>query len=415
MEFELGEEFAKKMDKADPLRKYRKAFHFPKHNGKQAVYLCGNSLGLQPKAVKSRVKEELKSWKKNGVEGHFKDTKWVDYHTYPSTLMANIVGGLSKEVVLMNTLTVNLHLLMISFYRPTSARFKVLIEGKAFPSDQYAVKSQIRMRGYDPDESLLEIYPDEYGVISTERIIEVIQENKNTLALVLLGGVNYYTGQVFDLEKIARITKEAGAYIGYDLAHAVGNIPLRLHDWNVDFAVWCTYKYLNSGPGAIAGAFIHEKHLERDDFDRLEGWWGTKRETRFLMKSEFEASGTSESWQLSNIPVLSTAPIIASLELFDEIGMEKLREKSVHLTSYLEFLLDQLNHPNIWITPPAEVRGCQISIHVREHARDLYEKISENGVICDFREPDVIRIAPVPIYNSYSDVYRFCEILKKQL
>ncbi len=408
-----SEEYAKKMDNKDDLAEYRQRFHIPPHGDGESIYLCGNSLGLQPRTVREAMERELHSWEKNGVEGHFKDTRWVSYHEDLGKLMAPIVGALEEEVVIMNTLTVNLHLMMVSFYRPTNTRYKIMIEGSAFPSDQYAMKSQLRFHGYE--NALIELFPREgEGYLRHEDIVESIVKHGDSLALVMLGGVNYYTGQVFDMEDITRVAHRVGAVVGYDLAHAVGNIPLNLHEWEVDFAVWCTYKYLNSGPGAIAGAFVHQKHLGKD-LQRFAGWWGHDKSRRFLMEPNFVPMKTAEAWQLSNAPIFSMTPIRESLKIFNEVGMERLREKSVKLTGYLEFLLDSIDSDQIWISPPSEIRGCQISIHVRADGKKLFDKLTEEGVICDWREPDVIRVAPVPLYNSFMDIYRFYRIMAKNL
>ena len=413
MEFLPSEEYAKKMDNKDDLAEYRQRFHIPPHGDGESIYLCGNSLGLQPRTVREAMERELHSWEKNGVEGHFKDTRWVSYHEDLGKLMAPIVGALEEEVVIMNTLTVNLHLMMVSFYRPTSTRYKIMIEGSAFPSDQYAMKSQLRFHGHE--NALIELYPREgEGHLRHEDIVESIVKHGDSLALVMLGGVNYYSGQVFDMEDITRVAHRVGAVVGYDLAHAVGNIPLNLHEWEVDFAVWCTYKYLNSGPGAIAGAFVHQKHLGKD-LQRFAGWWGHDKSRRFLMEPDFVPMKTAEAWQLSNAPIFSMTPIRESLKIFNEVGMERLREKSMKLTGYLEFLLDSIDNDQIWISPPSEIRGCQISIHVRTNGKKLFDKLTEEGVICDWREPDVIRVAPVPLYNSFMDIYRFYRIMAKNL
>lgn len=408
-----SEEYAKKMDNKDDLAEYRQRFHIPPHGDGESIYLCGNSLGLQPRTVREAMERELHSWEKNGVEGHFKDTRWVSYHEDLGKLMAPIVGALEEEVVIMNTLTVNLHLMMVSFYRPTNTRYKIMIEGSAFPSDQYAMKSQLRFHGHE--NALIELYPREgEGYLRHEDIVESIVKHGDSLALVMLGGVNYYSGQVFDMEDITRVAHRVGAVVGYDLAHAVGNIPLNLHEWEVDFAVWCTYKYLNSGPGAIAGAFVHQKHLGKD-LQRFAGWWGHDKSRRFLMEPDFVPMKTAEAWQLSNAPIFSMTPIRESLKIFNEVGMERLREKSMKLTGYLEFLLDSIDNNQIWISPPSEIRGCQISIHVRTNGKKLFDKLTEEGVICDWREPDVIRVAPVPLYNSFMDIYRFYRIMAKNL
>lgn len=415
MDFKRDKAFAKKLDDQDDLSKYRKEFFIPPHKDGESIYLCGNSLGLQPRSVREAIERELMSWEVNGVEGHFKDTKWVSYHEEIGELMAPIVGGESNEVVVMNTLTVNLHLLMVSFYRPNPKRYKIVIEGSAFPSDQYAVKSQLQFHGFDPKDALIELHPrSNEGYIRTEDILATFEQNADEIALVMLGGVNYYSGQVFEMNIITKKAHEIGAVVGFDLAHAVGNVPLELHKWGVDFAVWCTYKYLNSGPGAIAGAFIHNKHLDKN-LIRFAGWWGHDKSRRFQMEPDFIPMKSAEGWQLSNSPIFSMTPIKESLKIFNEVGMERLREKSKLLTSYLEFLLNSLESDRIWLSPPFKIRGSQISVHVREDGKELFEKITKEGVICDWREPDVIRVAPVPLYNSFTDIYNFYRILKRNL
>lgn len=418
--FETSQEFAQKMDEQDPLRSYREQFFMPKHtDGNDILYFCGNSLGLQPKKVEAYLQQELSDWKKYGVEGHFHaKNAWMPYHEFFSEKLSKIVGAQENEVVVMNTLTTNLHLMMVSFYRPTAKRNKIVIEAAAFPSDKYAVASQIRFHGYNPDESMIQLTPREgEETLRTEDVEAVIREHGDEIALVMIGGVNYYTGQFFDLEYIAKVGHEVGAMVGYDLAHAVGNVVLKLHDWNVDFAVWCHYKYLNSGPGAIAGAFVHDKHLRDPNIPRFEGWWGTDKKTRFLMEDTFDPMPSAESWQLSNAPVFSMTPLLASLELFAEVGMEKLNEKSATMTAYLEYLLMQIDTDRIRIITPQSQkdRGCQLSIQVKNGNKALFDTITAKGVIADWREPDVIRVAPVPMYNSFMDVYNFVEILKASL
>ncbi|MCY3413440.1 MAG: kynureninase [Candidatus Heimdallarchaeota archaeon] len=410
--------YAIQLDEEDTLKQYRQQFHIPQHNGKDAIYLNGNSLGLQPKSTKDVLDTHMESWKNFAVEGWFKDQRWVDLHKSLCKLMAPIVGAQEHEVVLMNSLTVNLHLLMVSFYRPTDKRNKILIEGKAFPSDQYAVKSQIEFHGYDPKKALIEVKPDQTGVIDQRQIVNIIEKRGDEIALLLLGGVNYYTGQIMDMELITKHAHKKGITVGFDLAHAVGNIPLDLHEWKVDFAVWCTYKYLNSGPGAIAGAYIHESYLTdelRDRLPRLEGWWGVNLEKRFLMEDTFESYNSVQSWQVSTPAILSLVPIIPSLEIFKEVGMRNLRSKSMKLTGYLEQLLHTLETDKISITPPATIRGSQISVHIKKNGKKLYDELLNQGVICDWREPDVIRIAPVPLYNTFTDVYDFYEVLRNNL
>lgn len=414
--FEANLEYAQSLDQVDILYSFRERFLFPQHNGKNACYLCGNSLGLQPKSVGYLMNLELEDWAKYGVEGHFKARNpWFSYHSMFTERLAKIVGAKKNEVVAMNTLTVNLHLLMTSFYRPEGKRYKILMEAGAFPSDQYAVESQVRMHGYDPEDAIIEIAPKEGAyIIEEEDILKVISDTNGELALVMIGGVNYYTGQFFDLKKISEAAHRVGAYVGFDLAHAVGNIPLQLHDWNVDFACWCSYKYLNSGPGGVGGAYVHEHHATNPKVFRLAGWWGNDEETRFKMEKGFVPKNTAESWQMSNAPVFNMVAHHAALDIFDKAGMAALREKSEKLTAYLEFLLNQItNLPFIIITPgQPQRRGCQLSLLFQERGKEVFDKLTEQGVIADWREPNVIRIAPVPLYNTFEDAYRFYEILR---
>ena len=425
LKFESNESFAREMDKTDLLKNFRDKFYIPKQpNGENVIYLTGNSLGLQPKTTRRYIEQELKDWETFGVEGHFHaKNPWLSYHELLTDSMARIVGAKSVETVVMNSLTVNLHLLMISFYRPTRTRNKIIIEGGAFPSDQYAVKSQIlfhcdaetRRRGDAVKNRLIELKPrDGETTLRIEDIEQTIIENGDSIALVLLGGVNYYTGQAFDMKRITEIGHRVGAVVGFDLAHAAGNIELNLHDWNVDFAAWCSYKYLNSGPGGIAGVFVHERHAENFDLPRFAGWWGHDKGTRFLMGDEFVPIKGAEGWQLSNPPILQLAALKASLDIFEEAGMKNLREKSIKITAYLEFLLNEIHDERISIiTPPDPTeRGCQISIRVKNADKDLFKSLSAKSVIADWREPDVIRVAPVPLYNSFADVWKFVEILK---
>lgn len=412
--------FAKELDGKDNLRSYRDRFLFPKHEGKEVVYFTGNSLGLQPSTTLSYLQQELNDWARFGVEGHFlAKNPWLSYHELLTDKMAKIVGALPQETVMMNQLTVNLHLLMVSFYRPSAKRFKILCEAKAFPSDQYALQSQIKFHGYTSEEALIEIAPrlGEYH-IREEDIFSAIEKNKESIALIMIGGVNYFTGQVFDMKAITAAGHAAGAIVGFDLAHAAGNIKLQLHDWNVDFAAWCSYKYLNSGPGSVAGAFVHEKHLKNTDLPMFAGWWGHDKKTRFLMDSTFVPMQTAERWQLSNAPILSMAACRASLAIFDEVGMDALIDKSQHLVSYLEFIIQEVNKEKnncLEIITPKQNRGCQLSIVAHGYGKALYTKLIENGVIPDWREPNVIRCAAIPLYNSFEDMYRFGEILKKVL
>jgi kynureninase len=418
--FEKSLAFAQYLDANDPLSEYRAQFHLPKHtDGSDILYFCGNSLGLQPKKVADYLMQELEDWKTHGVEGHFNaKNAWMPYHEFFSKKLSKVVGAQENEVVVMNTLTANLHFMMVSFYRPDAKRNKIIIEGAAFPSDKYAVASQIRFHGFDPAESLIQLRPRPgEETLRTEDIEAVMRDNADSVALLMLGGVNYYTGQFFDLEYLAKVGHEIGAMVGYDLAHAAGNVELKLHDWEVDFAVWCHYKYLNSGPGAIAGAFVHQKHLNDPNIPRFEGWWGTDKKARFLMKDTFEPMPSAESWQLSNAPVFSMTPLLASLELFEEIGIQKLNEKSRQMTAYLEFLLLQIDNDRIRIITPSNPkdRGCQLSIQVQNGNKTIFDRITAQGVVADWREPDVIRVAPVPLYNSYMDVFKFVNILKDSL
>lgn len=420
LQFKNSRSFAQILDAKDPLRHFKNRFHIPKHkNGKPCVYLCGNSLGLQPKTTRAYVEQELKDWEKLGVEGHFHaKNPWLSYHEYLTDKTAKIVGAKTGEVVNMNSLTVNLHLMMVTFYRPTAKRHKILIEQSAFPSDQYAVSSQIRFHGFDPRTSLIEMKPREgEDIIRTEDIEKKIVKEGDSIALVLFGGINYYTGQVFDMQRITKAAHAKGCIAGFDLAHAAGNIVMKLHDWDVDFAVWCTYKYLNSGPGSIAGCFVNERHTKNSELNRFAGWWGHDKKTRFLMGPDFHPILTAEGWQLSNPPILQLASLNASLAVFDEAGMPALRRKSELLTAYLDFLINELNNRHISIITPyeADQRGCQLSIRFGQYGKKIFKNLIHHGVICDWREPDVIRIAPVPLYNSFLDVHTFVQILKQTL
>jgi kynureninase len=440
--FESTENFALRMDEQDALKNFREKFYIPKQaNGENVLYFTGNSLGLQPKTAREYIGQELKDWETFGVEGHFHaKNPWMPYHENLSDSMAKIIGAKPIETVVMNSLTVNLHLLMVSFYRPEGKRNKIVIEKNAFPSDQYAVGSQIKFhkvlspafRRQDvenqsipntnekPPEgrtqnALIELAPREgETTLRAEDIEQTLRENGEEIALILLGGVNYYTGQAFDMKRLTEIGHEIGAVVGFDLAHAAGNIELSLHDWNVDFAAWCSYKYLNSGPGGIAGVFVHERHAENFDLPRFAGWWGHDKETRFLMGDEFVPIKGAEGWQLSNPPIFQLAALRASLDIFDEAGMINLREKSAKLTNYLEFLLSEIHDERISIITPKDEnqRGCQLSIRVKNADKSLFKAISTRGVIADWREPDVIRVAPVPLYNSFTDCRKFAEILK---
>jgi len=423
MTFSTDEAFARRLDAEDPLREFRDRFHIPSgRDGKPLIYLAGNSLGLMPKTARKVVQQELDDWAKLAVDAHLgAKTPWYSYHETLREPTARLVGAQPNEVVCMNSLTVNLHLLMASFYRPTRERFKILMEEPAFPSDTYAIKSQIIHHGFDPKDALVLARPREGEQTVRHQDVEAILEKQGReIALVLFAGVNFFTGQLFDIEKIAKAGQAHGCIVGIDLAHAVGNVPLTLHDWNVDFAVWCSYKYLNSGPGCAAGAFVHERHATNPKLPRLAGWWGNDPATRFRMQlePEFVPVLSADSWQISNPPIFSMAPLRASLAIFDEAGgMEALRAKSVRLTGYLQFLLDQAKDSSgrgryTIITPSApEARGCQLSILVHEHAKELFAKLEDAGVKCDFREPNVIRAAPTPLYNTFHEVWRFAGLL----
>ncbi len=421
--------YALQMDREDPLRSFRDQFLFPQHQGADCIYLCGNSLGLQPRSARSFIEAELERWKDLGVEGHFKgELPWTAFHKALAPASAHVVGAREEEVIVMNTLTVNLHLMMVSFYRPTTDRFKIIMEAGAFPSDQYAIESQVRWHVLDPADSIVEVAPREgEETLRTEDIIETIEAHGRQTALVLFAGLNYYTGQVFDMKAITEAGQKVGARVGFDLAHAAGNVPLQLHDWGVDFAVWCTYKYMNSGPGALSGTFIHDRHLRNTTLPRFAGWWGQEENRRFLMEKTFHPTPTAEGWQLSNAPIFAFAPMRASHDLFLQAGMDRLRQKSLHLTAYLEFMIENLmaaGAPFRIITPKdPQARGAQLSFLTGTNGKQLFDYLLSNGVICDWREhhlpggteedkTGVIRIAPTPFYNTYEDVYRFVELIK---
>lgn len=412
MHYENTLEFARSQDAQDSLRAFREQFVFPKHDGENVLYFCGNSLGLQPKTVRQALLDELDQWATHGVEGHFRgELPWMYYHKFLTPQTARLVGALPHEVVVMNTLTVNLHLAMVSFYRPTPQRYKIIMEAGAFPSDQYAVESQVRWHGFRSEEAIVEVAPKSGSdTLRTEEIVQIIEKEGPATALVIFGGVNYYTGQFYDLEKIAAAAHRAGANVGFDLAHAAGNLPLQLHDWNADFAVWCSYKYLNSGPGGPAGLFVHEKHGSNSELPRFAGWWGHDEDERFQMKKGFKPMRGAEGWQLSNAQIFSFAAHKASLDIFDAAGIENLREKSLRLTGFLEFVLNEVNPGKQLfkiITPSApNERGCQLSLLTDGRGKALFNYLSDNGVVADWREPNVIRFAPVPLYNSFEDVWR---------
>jgi kynureninase len=412
--YETGAAFAARMDAEDPLAGFRARFLFPKTaSGEECIYLCGHSLGLQPKTAKAYIEQELQDWAQLGVEGHFRARDpWMPYHRLLTERTAALVGAKPQEVVVMNSLTVNLHLMMVSFYRPTPQRHRIVVERGAFPSDQYAVKSQIRVHGYDPASALIELTarPGEF-CIRDEDITALIDREGASIALILLGGVNYATGQAFDMRAITKCGHAQGCVVGFDLAHAAGNLLLELHEWGPDFAVWCDYKYLNGGPGCVGGCFVHERHARAWDLPRYGGWWGHEEKVRFEMGADFQPMAGAEGWQLSNPPILALAPLRASLEIFGEAGMERLRAKSLSLTGYLEFVLEKVASPKFSVVTPREPerRGAQISIRVPDQGRAFCDELADLGVIGDWREPDTLRIAPVPLYNSYQDVYRFVQ------
>ncbi|MBK7131093.1 MAG: kynureninase [Crocinitomicaceae bacterium] len=409
-------EFARVMDQKDPIRAYRNQFFFPQFKGENALYYTGNSLGLQPKSTSAYIQQELNDWAEFGVEGHFHAKRpWFSYHEQLSSKAAKIVGAKSSEVVITHSLTTNLHLLMVSFYRPAKSRYKILCEKKAFPSDQYALESQVKFHGYDPKDAIIEIEPRQgEHTIHEQDILELISKYGDEIALVMMGGVNYYTGQLFDMKTITEAGHKAGAIVGFDLAHAAGNVKLNLHDWQVDFAAWCTYKYLNSSPGGVSGMFVHENHANKPELPRFAGWWGHDKSVRFLMEPGFKPMQGAEGWQLSNAPVLGMAAHLASLDIFDEVGMDKLIEKRIQLTNYLEEVILEISAKNSdkcqfeIITPKEENRrGAQLSILVHGKGKSLFDALTKQGVIADWREPNVIRLAPVPLYNSFEDIYRF--------
>src|SRR6184192_3212990 len=420
--FSAGEKFAQQLDAEDPLRSFRDRFHLPVGaNDEPLIYFAGNSLGLMPKSAKQIVEQELEDWAKLGLDAHLNaKTPWYSYHEKLREPAARFVGAQPIEVICMNSLTVNLHLMMATFYRPTKSRFKILMEDPAFPSDTYAIKTQIVHHGFEPKEALLLARPREGEfTVRTEEILDLIEKHTDELAVVLIGGVNFFTGQLFDIPTITAAAQKHGITVGVDLAHAIGNVPLSLHDWNVDFAVWCSYKYLNAGPGAVAGAFVHERHATNRKLPRLAGWFGNDPNTRFRMhlEPEFIPVPSADGWQISNPPIFSMAPLRASLSVFDEAGgMAPPRAKSMKLTGYLEFLIEQIDSGNRFklITPrEANERGCQLSIQAQELPKELFGKLEAAGVKCDFREPNVIRAAPTPLYNTFHEVWRFANILRE--
>ena len=418
--YKLGLDYALQQDQQDKLASFRNRFHIPRdENGNEWLYFTGNSLGLQPKSTRDYINQELEDWANLGVEGHFySKNPWLNYHELLTDSMAKIVGAKPIEVVVMDTLTTNLHLLMVSFYQPTNNKYKIVIESDAFPSDRYAVKTQMEFHGFNADDGIIEWKPRKgEELLNIEDLETILEEKGDEIALLLIGGVNYYTGQFLNIKKIADLGHAKNCMVGIDLAHGAGNIMPELHDSGVDFAAWCTYKYLNSGPGSLAGLFVHEKHAYNKDLKRFAGWWSHNKATRFNMRQPLDIIPGAEGWQLSNPPILSMAAIKASLDMFDEVGMEILRQKSIKLTGYLEFLLNELNNENIKIITPSnpEERGCQLSIQVKDADKSLHQKLIEANIITDWREPDVIRYAPTPLYNTFEDVYRMVEKLKEIL
>lgn len=423
MTYENSLSYAQAQDQQDPLRNYRAQFYIPQVNGRDSVYFTGNSLGLQPKSARAAIEVELEDWARLGVEGHFEGRNpWMHYHEFLTEKAARIVGAKPVEVVVMNSLTVNLHLMMVSFYRPTTQRYKIITEAGAFPSDQYALETQVKFHGFHPNDAIIELTPRAgEHTLRTEDILDTIEQHGSEVALVMMGGVNYYTGQAFDMEAITKAGHRVGAQVGFDLAHAAGNLELFLHDWDVDFAVWCTYKYLNSGPGGTSGVFVHERHANNTALPRFAGWWGHDKEVRFKMQKGFKPMEGAAGWQLSNAQIFPMAIHNASLQIFDEVGMKTLAEKSRKLTGYLEFLINGINAEGKtgsfeMITPAnPKDRGAQLSLLATHNGRALFEKLTQAGVIADWREPNVIRVAPVPLYNSFEDVYRFAEILRENV
>ncbi|MFT3935660.1 MAG: kynureninase [Chitinophagaceae bacterium] len=416
MRFEATEKFASQLDKKDPLKKFRKRFFYPQHKKKKAIYFCGNSLGLQPKQTAKAFKQELKDWKTLAIGGYFgAKHPWLFYHENFKQTLSAMMGCQQDEVTVMNALTVNLHLLLLSFYKPSGKRFKIIMEAGAFPSDQYAAETQVRLHGYDPKEAIIEIAPRKgEKLLRTEDIVQTIEQNKNSLSLVLMGGINYYTGQLYDIEKITAAAHTTGAIAGWDLAHVAGNVPMQLNKWQVDFAVWCSYKYLNAGPGAVSGVFIHKKISGNKNYSRVGGWWGNAETTRFKMKKGFIPKANVDGWQLSTAQVFNMVALKASLKLFEEAGIQKLRKKSILLTAYLEFLLKKLTQLKYEIITPEDpsMRGAQLSLFFKERGKEIHQALTNSGIVVDYREPSVIRVAPAPLYNSFKEVFKFYEIVK---
>src|SRR5260370_4740136 len=417
--FSADEEFARQLDAEDPLRHFREKFHLPLgKDGKPLIYFAGNSLGPMPKSARKIVEQELDNWAELAVDAHRRaGTPWYSYHETLREPTARLIGAQPNEVICMNSLTVNLHLMLATFYRPTKSRNKIIMEEPAFPSDTYAIKSQIVHRGLDPKDALILARPGKGEfTVRTEEIVDLIERHSDQLAVVMIGAVNFFTGQLFDIEEITAAAQKHGIVVGFDLAHAIGNVPLTLHDWNIDFAVWCSYKYLNAGPGAVAGAFVHERHAINTKLPRLAGWFGNDPNTRFRLhlEPEFVPVPSADAWQITNPPIFSSAPLPASLSIFDEAGrMEALRAKSIKLNGYLQFLLEHSGSNRFTIITPLEAgaRGCQLSILAHEHPKELFNKVETAGVKCDFREPNVIRVAPTPLYNTFHELWRFARIL----
>ena len=420
MTYQNSLDFAKQLDQEDPISYLRNEFHIPRDkNGKEWLYFTGNSLGLQPKITSKYIEQELDDWANFGVEGHFEaKNPWLSYHELLTDTMAKVVGAKPIEVVVMNTLTTNLHLLMVSFYQPSKTKYKIIIESDAFPSDRYAVQSQLSFHGFDPEEALIEWKPKEgKELLELEDLKSILDSQGDEVALLLIGGVNYYTGQYLDIKKIAELGHAKKCMVGIDLAHGAGNIQPNLHDSSIDFAAWCTYKYLNSGPGSLSGLFVHEKHAQRKDLPRFAGWWNHNKETRFNMRQPFDVMSGAEGWQLSNPPILSMAAIKASLDIFEKVGMDALVKKSKKLTGFFEYLVNEIASDTIKIITPTNPneRGCQLSLQVKNADKNLHKKLTENNIITDWREPDVIRCAPVPMYTSFEDVYHMVTILESLL
>ena len=420
MTYQNSLDYAKQLDQEDPISYLRNQFHIPRDkHGKEWLYFTGNSLGLQPKITSKYIEQELDDWANFGVEGHFEaKNPWLSYHELLTDTMAKVVGAKPIEVVVMNTLTTNLHLLMVSFYQPSKTKYKIIIEGDAFPSDRYAVQSQLSFHGFDPEEALIEWKPKEgKELLELEDLKSILDSQGDEVALLLIGGVNYYTGQYLDIKKIAELGHAKKCMVGIDLAHGAGNIQPNLHDSSIDFAAWCTYKYLNSGPGSLSGLFVHEKHAQRKDLPRFAGWWNHNKETRFNMRQPFDVMEGAEGWQLSNPPILSMAAIKASLDIFEKVGMDVLVKKSKKLTGFFEYLVNEIASDTIKIITPTNPneRGCQLSLQVKNADKNLHKKLTENNIITDWREPDVIRCAPVPMYTSFEDVYHMVTILESLL